>query len=166
VFAPIGTNDYKVAGGLAYAVPNVVTVVAGYRMVNEELWVSADVKAVKGLVARVGFRNVGGVTPKSYIYATAGTSSLVKDVNLGVDADYNLTDSKFGVRGMVEYSMKPYAIGLQANYDNGDAWYGVNGFAVNPYVKWGFSAGTLYAHLTYNAVTGKITLPLEFELSF
>jgi len=163
VFAPIGTNDYKVAAGVAYAVPNLVTVVGAYRMVNSELSVGVDVKAVKGLVARLGFKNVAAA---NYIYATAGTSSLVAGLDVGLDADYNLTTSKFGARVKLEKALAPYAVGVVANYDNGDAWYAVGGFAVNPYAKWNFAAGDIILGLTYNAVTGAIALPLEFELSF
>ncbi len=163
VFAPIGTNDYKVAAGLAYAVPNVVTVVGAYRMVNSELSVGVDVKAVKGLVAKVGFKNL---PTANYIYATAGSSALVKGLDLGLDADYNLTTSKFGAKVMVEKAFDPYAVGITASYDNGDAWYGNSGFAVNPYVQMNFAAGDIILGVTYNAVTGAIAIPLECEISF
>lgn len=164
LFAPIGTNDYKVAGGLAYAVPNLVTVVGGYRMVNKELWVGADVKAVKGLVARLGYKNVAGTT--NYLYATAGSSALVKGLDLGLDADYNLTAGKFGAKVKAEKAFDPYAVGVIASYDNGDAWYGNSGFAVNPYAKMNFAAGDIILGVTYNAVTGAVAIPLECEISF
>jgi hypothetical protein len=163
VFSPIGTNGYKVAAGLTYAVPNLVTVAASYRMVNSELAVGASLTAVKGLTAKVGFKNVGTT---NMIYATAGSSSLVKGIDLGLDADYNLTTSKYGVEVKAEYAMAPYALGVVASYDNGDAWYAANGFKVNPYLKWNFAAGDFYVGVTYNAVTGAIQLPFECELSF
>lgn len=164
VFAPIGTNDYKVAGGLAYAVPDLVTVGGGYRMVNQEAWVFADVKAVKGLVARVGFRNVAGTT--NYLYATAGTSSLVPGFDVGFDADYNLTAGLYGAKVKIEKELAPYAVGVFASYDNGDAWYAVNGFWVNPYVKMNFAAGDFYLGVSYNSNTGAVAIPIECEVSF
>lgn len=164
VFAPIGTNDYKVAAGLAYAVPNVVTVVGGYRMVNQEAWVGADVKAVKGLVAKVGFKNVAGTT--NYLYATAGSSALVKGLDLGLDANYNLTASTYGVRGKVEKAFDPYAVGVVASFDNNDGWYKYNGFAVNPYAKMNFAAGDIIIGVTYDTASGNIAIPLECEISF
>ena len=152
--------------GASYAVPNLVTAVAGYRLVNKELYVGADVKAVKGLVARVGFLN-NGSTSKNYIYATAGSSALVKGVNLGLDADYNLTDSKYGVRFDGKYG---FAKDLQAcatvTYDNGDAWYAANAFQVQPYLQAAFGPGTIYAGVLYNSATGAVSIPLEFEASF
>jgi len=164
LFAPIGTNDYKVAGGLAYAVPNLVTVVGAYRMVNSELSVGVDVKAVKGLTARLGYKNVAGTS--NYIYATAGSSSLVKDLTLGLDADFALETTKYGAKAWAEMAFAPYAVGAYASYDNGDAWYGNSGFAVNPYVKMNFTAGDVILGVTYNAVTGNIAIPLECEISF
>ena len=172
VFVPFGNDDqtvpvdqtYKVAAGLAYAVPNVVTVVGGYRMANKEAWVGADVKAVKGLVARLGYKNVAGTT--NYLYATAGSSSLVKGLDLGLDANVNLTASTFGVEAKVEKAFDPYAIGLVASYDNGDGWYKYNGFYVNPYVQMNFAAGDVILGVTYDFASGDIAIPLECEISF
>ena len=157
--------------GASYAVPNLVTAVAGYRLENKELYVGADVKAVKGLVAKVGFLN-NGITSKNYIFATAGSSSLVKGVNLGLDANANITDMKYSVRVDGKYG---FAKDLQAcatvTYDNGDttggyAWSKDNAFQVQPYLQAAFGPSTIYAGVLYNSNTGAVSIPLEFEASF
>lgn len=162
----VATDFGKANFGASYAVPNLVTAVAGYRLENKELYVGADVKAVKGLVAKVGFLNNGG-TSKNYIYATAGSSSLVKGVNVGVDADYNLTDSKFGVRADGKVAVaKDIQACATVTYDNGDDWYGKNAFQVQPYLQAAFGPGTIYAGVLYNSATGAVSIPLEFEAAF
>lgn len=157
--------------GASYAVPNLVTAVAGYRLVNKELYVGADVKAVKGLVARVGFLN-NGSTSKSYVFATAGSASLVKGVNLGLDAAMNITDVKYSARVDGKYA---FAKDLQAcatvTYDNGDtmggyAWSKADAFQVQPYLQAAFGPGTIYAGVLYNSKTGAVSIPLEFEAAF
>ncbi|MCX7026047.1 MAG: hypothetical protein NT061_00860 [Spirochaetes bacterium] len=165
VFCPVGTNGYKFAGGVSYAVPDLVTVVGGYRMVNSEAWVGVDVKAVKGLTAKVGFKNVGTANT---IYFTAGSSSLVPGFNLGLDGNFSLTPAiGYSAKVMIQYALNPFAVGLKASYDNGvNNWYGNNGVDVNPYVMMNFAAGDVKLGVNYNAVTGKIYLPLECELSF
>ncbi|PKL06707.1 MAG: hypothetical protein CVV53_02900 [Spirochaetae bacterium HGW-Spirochaetae-9] len=166
VFAPIGTNDYKVAASVGYAVPNLVTVVGGYRMVNKELWVSADVKAVKGLTAKVGFRNVGTT---NWIYATAGSASLVEGIDVGLDANVVLASgaTDFGVKAKAELAMDPYAFGVIASFDSGaDAWYKADGVTVNPYAVWNFAAGDIILGMTFDSKSGDIAIPLEFEVSF
>lgn len=146
-----------------YAVPNMVTVVGGYLLDTKELWVGADVKAVKGVTAKVGFKNV---SEKSYVYLTGGTSSLVKDVTLGLDADVNLTDSKYGVKVLGAYSFKTYTAGVEVSFDNGDAWNGVDGLRLEPYVTAAFGPGSITATVIYNGKTSAWSVPVEFEMSF
>lgn len=164
----VATDFGKTNIAVQYAVPNLVTVVGGYRLQNAELWVGADVKAVKGVVAKVGFQSIttAGVAANK-IYATAGSSALVPNLDVGLDAALALTNTKYGVQVNAMYKLNPtYAVGAKVKYDNGDAWYGTNGVWAKPYVKAFFGPGTLTAGVTYNAVTGAMAVPVDFEMSF
>jgi hypothetical protein len=149
-----------------YAVPNVATLVAGYLLDTEELWVGADVKAVKGVTAKVGFRNVG-TTDTSYIYATAGSSSLVKDVNLGLDANVVLgTATDYGVKVLASYTMKTYTFGAEVSFDSGAGWVAYDGLGVEAFASAAFGPGSITASLIFDAGDSTVEVPVEFEMSF
>lgn len=161
------TYTEKLGFGVGYLVADVANIVAGYRMINKELWVSADVKAVKDVSAYVGFKMVTDVG--NYIFVSGGTS-LVAGLDLGLDANVLLPaegDMGYGVKVKAEYGMAPYAFGVKVSYDNAvDAWYKVDGVSLNPYARWDFSAGDILVGFTYDTGASAWTIPIEFELSY
>ncbi len=155
----------NINGGLSYTVKDVAKIVGGYLGTSKEVWVSADVLAVKGLTARVGFRNVAS---KSYIYATAGSSSFVEKLDLGLDADLVLaTTVAFGAKAKAEYALTDkYSVGAFASYDNGDAWNGNNGLNGKVYGVMNFAQGDIVLGLQYDVKTNTFSIPFDFEVSF
>ena len=151
--------------GLSYTVKDIAKIVGGYLGTSKEVWVSADVLAVKGLTARVGFRNVSS---KSYIYATAGSSSFVENLDLGLDADVVLaTTVAFGAKAKAEYALTDkYSAGAIVSYDNGDAWIGNNGINGKVYGVMNFPNGDIVLGLQYDVASGTFSIPFDFEVSF
>jgi hypothetical protein len=150
--------------GLSYTVKDVAKVVGGYLGTSDEFWVGADVLAVKGVTARLGFRN----TPaNSYIYATAASSSLVDKLTLALDADAALSPFAVGVQGNAEYAVTDkYSAGAKVWYDNGDAWYGNNGFAAEGYGVINFAQGAMTVGLKYDVASTTFSIPFDFEVWF
>lgn len=153
--------------GAAYNVTDVANLVASYRMENKELAVGADIKAIKDVTAKVGYKMVQGTsTSTSYVFVTGGTT--VSGLTLNLDADVVLASTLgYGAKVQAEYAMDPYALGVKASYDNGsDAWYANNGIDLNPYAMMNFAAGDIKVGFDYNTGTSKWSLPIEFELSY
>jgi len=150
--------------GLSYTVKDVAKVVGGYLGTSDEFWVGADVLAVKGVTARLGFRN----TPaNSYIYATAASSSLVDKLTLALDADAVLSPFAVGAQGNAEYAVTDkYSAGAKVWVDNGDAWYGNNGFAAEGYGVINFAQGAMTVGLKYDVASTTFSIPFDFEVWF
>lgn len=162
LFSPLDTAA-NTNFGASVSLPNVAKFVGGYRGGNGELWVGADVSALKNVTARVGYKYLTG-TKASYVYATVGSSKLVKDLDLGVDANIAI-GSGYGVKGKVEYSVDPYAVGVLASYDNGsDTWYKNGGFNVNPYVKLNYAQGDVCVGISYDVASATFGVPFYCEL--
>ncbi len=161
--AAVGT-DFAVANfGVSYLVPNIANIVAGYRLGNSELWVGADVKAIKDVTLKVGFKMV---STTNYIYLTAGTT--MDKLDLGLDADVVLgTTVGFGAKVKAEYAVSDLlSVGAKVSYDNGDAWYANNGLEANPYAKLNFAAGDIIIGFNYNTGSSTWSIPIDFELSY
>jgi len=152
--------------GLSYTAKGVAKLVGGYLGTSSEIWVGADIQAVKGVVARVGFRNI---PTKNYIYATAGSSALVENLDLGLDADVVLATGAFnyGAQVKAQYALTDkYSAGVKVWYDNGDAWYGNNGLAAKAYGVINFAQGDMVVGVKYNAATSTFSIPFDFEVWF
>jgi len=152
--------------GLSYTVKDIAKVVGGYLGTSKELWVGADVLAVEGLTARVGFKNAAS---KNYIYATAGSSAFVEKLDLGLDADLVLGGAAlaFGAKAKAEYALTDkYSAGAFASYDNGDAWIGNNGLNGKVYGVIYFPKGDIVLGLQYDVKTSTFSIPFDFEVSF
>jgi hypothetical protein len=149
---------------LSYTIKDVAKLVGGYLGTSKEFWAGADVLAVKGVTARVGFRHT---TSANYIYATAGSSSLVDKLTLGLDADAKLSPFKFGVQGKAEYALTDkYSVGAKVWYDNGDAWYGNNGLAAKGYGVINFAQGDIIVGAKYDVASKTFSIPFDFEVWF
>ncbi len=149
---------------LSYTIKDVAKLVGGYLGTSKEFWAGADVLAVKGVTARVGFKHT---TSNNYIYATAGSSSLVDKLTLGLDADAALSPFKFGVQGNAEYALTDkYSVGAKVWYDNGDAWYGNNGLAAKGYGVINFAQGSITVGAKYVVASKKFSIPFDFEVWF
>ncbi|GAB6277960.1 MAG: hypothetical protein SAMD01599839_25000 [Rectinema sp.] len=150
--------------GLSYTVKDVAKVVGGYLGTSDEFWVGADVLAVKGVTARLGFRN----TPtKSYIYATAGSSSLVDKLKLGLDTDVVLSPFAVGAKVKAEYALTDkYSAGAKVSFDNGDAWNGNNGLNAKAYGVMNFAQGDIVLGLQYDVASTTFSIPFDFEVWF
>jgi len=151
--------------GLSYTVKGVAKLVGGYLGTSKEMWVGADIQAVKGVTARLGFRN----TPtKNYIYATAGSSSLMQNLDLGLDADVVLaTPFAFGAQVKAQYALTDkYSAGVKVWYDNGDAWYGNNGIAAKAYGVINFAQGDMVIGVKYDVASKTFSIPFDFEVWF
>ncbi len=151
--------------GLSYTAKGVAKLVAGYLGTAKEFWAGADVLAVKGVTARVGFRNT---TTKNYIYATAGSSALVDKLDLGLDADVVLaTPFAFGAKVKAEYALTDkYSAGVKVSYDNGDAWYNNKGLNAKAYGVINFAQGDIVLGAQYDAVSKTFSIPFDFEVWF
>lgn len=161
--AVIGTDFGAANIGAAYLVKDVANIVAGYRLGNKELYVGADVKAIKDVTLRVGFKNV---TTTNSVFLTAGTTMDKLTVNLDGELVIN-TATKFGAKVQGEYAVSDMvAPGVKVSFDNGDGWYGNNGLDVNPYCQFNFAAGDLKVGFDYNAGTSTWSIPIDFELSY
>jgi len=149
---------------LSYTVKDVAKLVGGYLGTSKEFWAGADVLAVKGVTARVGFQHK---TTNNFIYATAGSSSLVDKLTLGLDADMALSPFTFGVQGNAEYAITDkYSAGAKVWYDNGDAWYGNNGLAAEAYGVIYFAQGDIIVGVQYDVASKTFSIPFDFEVSF
>lgn len=163
--AAIGTDLGDANVGVAYLVPDVANIVGGYRLSTSELWVGADVKAVKDMTLKLGYKNASS---KNYIYATAGSSKLVDKLDLGLDADIALASAlTFGAQVKAEYAVSDMiSVGGKVFFDNGDAWYGNDGLEIKPYAQINFAAGDIVVAFDFNAGADTWSLPIDFELSY
>jgi len=170
-FFPItsaGGKDLEAANfGAAYAIPDMATVVAGYSQKLKEMYVSADIKALKGMTLKLGFKN-DGVASVNYVYATFGSTSLVEGLDLGLDADLVLgTTTAYGVELLGEYSISERVnVGAKLYYDNGDAWVANNAFVAKPFVKVLFGDSDVIVAFKYNATKSTWSIPIDFEISY
>ncbi len=151
--------------GLSYTAKGVAKLVAGYLGTAKEFWAGADVLAVKGVTARLGFRNT---TTKNYIYATAGSSALVDKLDLGLDADVVLaTPFAFGAKVKAQYALTDkYSAGVKVSYDNGDAWYNNKGLNAKAYGVINFAQGDIVLGAQYDAASKTFSIPFDFEVWF
>lgn len=153
--------------GLSYTAKGVAKLVGGYLGTSKEIWVGADIQAVKGVTARLGFRNT---STANYIYATAGSSALVENLDLGLDANVKLASSTvgYGAKVKAQYALNDkYSAGVKVSYDNGsDAWYGNNGINAKAYGVINFAQGDMVIGLQYDARTSKFSIPFDFEVWF
>lgn len=160
--------------GVSFSLPNVATIVAAYRAVNQEFSAGVDLKAIKDVTVRAGIANYNlAVAPaaKLVLYATLGKKA--GDLNLGVDANFVMQPTaKVGIKGLVEYALGTYTLGAEVSYDNSnlaaggatDMWYKAGGLVVNPYLKKAFAAGSIVVGGMYNATTAALSLPITFIL--
>jgi hypothetical protein len=159
----VGTDYAKTNFGVAYLVPDVANIVGGYLLGSKELWVGADVKAVKDLTLKVGYKNASST---NYIYATAGKAIDKLTVNL--DADVVLASALgFGVQVQGEYAVSDaLSAGAKVKFDNGDSWYKNKGVEVIPYAQFNFGASDIKVSFDYNQGKNTWSLPVEFELNY
>jgi hypothetical protein len=149
---------------LSYTIKDVAKLVGGYLGTSKEFWAGADVLAVKGVTARVGFQHK---STGNYIYATAGSSSLVDKLTVAFDADAALSPFKFGVQGNAEYALTDkYSVGAKVWYDNGDAWYNNKGLAAKGYGVINFAQGAITVGAKYDVATKTFSIPFDFEVWF
>lgn len=172
VFVPVTASAPKTdlgnsAFGASYAIPDLATVVASYRLVNKELAAGVDLKAIKGITLKAGLNNVGIPGGSTVLYATFGKKDAA--LNFGADAAFVVKPtSGYSLKGMVEYTMGSYVLGAKASIDNGNAaaYQSNNALVINPYLKKNFAAGDIKVGVTYNAGTTALALPVDFEISF
>ena len=167
----VGTDYAKANIGVAYNLPELMNVVAGYRLENKELYASFDVKAIPDVTLRLGYRMVAPATAgasTNYVYVTGGTTMDALEV--GLDADVSLgTVMNFGAKALVAYKVaETTTAGVKVSFDNGDAWYGNDGINVNPFVQQDFANGDIKVGFSFTTSGGTSSwyLPIEFELSF
>ncbi|MDP2792295.1 MAG: hypothetical protein Q8O15_11140 [Rectinemataceae bacterium] len=171
-FAPVTgvaplTDLQKSAFGVSLALPNLATVVASYRLNGYEAAAGVDLKVIKGITLKAGFKNTGTLGAATVIYGTFGQSA--NGLNFGADAAFVMKPtSGYSLKGMVEYTIGSYVLGAKASIDNGNAaaYQSNNALVLNPYVKRNFAAGDIKVGATYNAGTSVITMPVDFEISF
>jgi hypothetical protein len=150
--------------GVSYTVKDVAKLVGGYLGTSGEFWAGADVLAVKGVTARLGFRHT---TAKNYIYATAGSSSLVDKLDLGLDTDVVLSPFAVGAQVKAQYALTDkYSAGAKVWFDNGDAWYTNNGLAAKAYGVVNFAQGDMVVGLMYDVASSTFSIPFDFEVWF
>lgn len=172
VFVPVtasapATDLGNSAFGASFALPNVATVVASYRLVNKEFAAGVDLKAIKDLTLKAGVKNVGALGATTVLYATLGKKDAA--LNFGADAAFVVKPtSGYSLKGMVEYTMGSYVLGAKASIDNGNAnaYQSNNALVINPYLKKNFAAGDIKVGVTYNAGTTALALPVDFEISY
>ncbi|MBL8965552.1 MAG: hypothetical protein JNG85_01015 [Spirochaetaceae bacterium] len=84
--------DMKVLGfGASYTITDIAKLVVAYKGSLDELFIGADIKAVKGLTAKLGFVN-DSTTGADFnrIWATAGYALMDGALDLGLDAYYKM----------------------------------------------------------------------------
>lgn len=83
--------DMKFGFGAAYTLTDIAKVVVMYRGMNDEIFVGADVKAVPGLTAKLGFAmKTTELADYNFINATAGYGLMEGALDLGLDASYKM----------------------------------------------------------------------------
>lgn len=158
-------TDYAACNfGGSYLIPDVANVIAGYRLENKELFAGVDVKAVKDLTLKVGYKYVD---PTSTVFLTA--AKTIDKLELGLDSNFVIASAfNYGAKVLAGYMVTDaIQLGVKASYDSGaDAWYDNNGLDANPFAQINFAAGDIKVGFDYNLGKGTWSIPVDFELSF
>ena len=167
---PIAAADYanKMVFGVSYDIKDIAKVYLNYRMLNDQLGASVEVKAIKGLPILLGFAYD---TTSSQINALLSASYTMDKLSFAVDAVMQYTTAlAFAVEANVGYALSDmYKVGMNLAYDDGYGWTTdfTSGFGVYPWVNVTVGSGSLnlgFALSTGAPLTWKI--PLKYVIAF
>lgn len=169
--AAAGQNaaDAKPGFGVAYTLPKIAKFIVAYKTDIDELFIGADIKAIEGLTAKLGFTmDTTAGSEFQRIWATAGYGLMDGALDLGLDAYYKMATAAntLWVKGKAGYTVDIFTPSAYVSFKNVSS-PAANTIGFGAELKVAAGDGALYLGVDVESASSVTwSIPLTVEVSF